>query len=92
MDAAVLVDPASREETDQVFFGATVTLVGADGAEKTYSIVGIDETDLSRGRISWISPLAKALIKARDGDTVVVRTPGGDEAFEIVGVEYREID
>ncbi len=92
MDAAAVVDPSSREDTDQVFFGATVTVVDREGAEKTYSIVGIDETDLSRGRISWISPLAKALIKARDGDTVIVKTPGGDEALEIVGVEYREID
>jgi len=92
LDAAVVVDPASREDTDQVFFGATVTVMSRDGTEKTYSIVGIDETDLSRGRISWISPLAKALIKARDGDTVVVKTPGGDESLEIVGVEYREID
>jgi transcription elongation factor GreB len=92
MDVAVVVDPAAREDTDQVFFGATVTLVGRDGTEKTYSIVGIDETDLSRGRISWISPLAKALIKARDGDTVVVKTPGGEEKLEITSVEYREID
>jgi transcription elongation factor GreB len=91
LDAAVVVDPAAREETDQVFFGATVTLVDAQGTEKTYSIVGIDETDMSRGRISWISPLAKALIKARDGDTVVVKTPGGDETLEVVGVEYKEI-
>src|SRR5579859_2506281 len=64
LEAAVVVDPASREDTDQVFFGATVTVMSRDGTEKTYSIVGIDETDLSRGRISWISPLAKALIKA----------------------------
>src|SRR5258706_16444315 len=92
MDVAVVVDPAAREDTDQVFFGATVTLVGRDGTKKTYSIVGIDETALARGRISWISPLAKALIKARDGDTVVVKTPGGDESLEIVGVEYKEID
>ena len=92
MDAAAVVNPAEREETDQVFFGATVTVVGGDGTKKTYSIVGIDETDLPRGRISWISPLARALIKARDGDTVIVRTPGGEEALEIIGVEYKEID
>ena len=60
--------------------------------EKIYSIVGIDEADGSRSRISWISPLAKALIKAREGDTVTVRTPGGDESLEIVGVEYKGID
>jgi transcription elongation factor GreB len=92
MDVAVVVDPASREDTDQVFFGATVTVMSRDGTERTYSIVGIDETDLSRGRISWISPLAKALIKAREGDTITVRTPGGDESLEIVGVEYKAID
>jgi transcription elongation factor GreB len=92
LDAAVVVDPAEREDTDQVFFGATVTLMQQDGAEKIYSIVGIDEADVSRGRISWISPLAKALIKAREGDTVTVKTPGGDESLEIVGIEYKAID
>ena len=92
LDAAVVVDPAQREETDQVFFGATVTVADSQGSQKTYSIVGIDETDLARGHISWISPLAKALIKARDGDTVIVRTPGGEETLEVVGVEYKEIE
>jgi transcription elongation factor GreB len=92
LDAAVVVDPAAREDTDQVFFGATVALMHEDGAERIYSIVGIDEADVSRGRISWISPLAKALIKAREGDTVTVRTPGGDESLEIVGVEYKAVD
>ena len=92
LDAAVVVDPAQREDADQVFFGATVTLMQADGSEKTYSIVGIDESDVSRGRISWISPLAKALIKSREGDTVTVKTPGGEESLEIVGIEYMAID
>lgn len=92
LDAAVVVDPTAREDTDQVFFGATVTLVPGDGEEKIYSIVGIDEADVSRGRISWISPLAKALIKAREGDTVTVRTPGGNESLEIVGIEYKAIE
>ena len=92
LDAAVVVDPAAREDTDQVFFGATVTLMHGDGEEKIYSIVGMDEADGSRGRISWISPLAKALIKAREGDTVTVRTPGGDESLEIVRIEYKAID
>ncbi len=92
LDAAVVVNPAGREDTDQVFFGATVTVLDQNGAEKTYSIVGIDEADGSRGRISWISPLAKALTKAREGDTVTVRTPGGDESLEIVGIEYKAID
>jgi transcription elongation factor GreB len=88
----VVIDPASREDTDQVFFGATVIVMDRDGAEKTYSIVGIDETDLSRGRISWISPLATALIKGREGDTVIVKTPGGDEMLEVVGIEYKAIE
>ncbi len=92
MDAAVVVDPAAREASDQVFFGATVTVMDEGGAEKTYSIVGIDETDISLGRISWISPLARALIKAHEGETITVKTPGGDERLEIVQVEYRAID
>jgi len=92
LDAAVVVDPAARDDSDQVFFGATVTVMNDQGEEKIYSIVGIDEADVSRGRISWISPLAKALIKARNGDTVSVRTAGGDESFEIVGIEYKAIE
>ena len=92
LDAAVVVDPSTRDDTDQIFFGATVTLNDESGEEKKYSIVGIDEADVSRGRISWISPLAKALIKAREGDTVTVKTPGGDERLEVMGIEYVAID
>lgn len=92
LDAAVVVDPATREATDQVFFGATVTVMHGNGQEKTYSIVGIDEADASRNLISWISPLARALLKARAGDAVVMRSPSKDEEIEILSVEYREID
>ena len=92
LDAAVVVDPVARDQTDQVFFGATVTVIDDQGTQKTYSIVGIDEADVSRGRISWISPLARALIKAREGDTVVVRTPGGDERLEVAEVNYLALD
>jgi transcription elongation factor GreB len=92
LDAAVVVDPALREASDQVFFGATVMVMHSNGEERTYSIVGIDEADASRGRISWISPIARALLKAREGDTVVLRTPAGEEEVEIVSVEYRAID
>lgn len=91
LDAAVVVDPALREASDQVFFGATVTVIHESGEEKKYSIVGIDEADASRGRISWISPLARALLKAHEGDTVVLRTPAGEEEIEIDTVEYRAI-
>ena len=91
LEAAEVVDPATREETDQVFFGATVEYVNAAGEENTVRIVGIDETDPARHYISWISPVARALIKAREGDTVTLKTPGGDEALEIVEVRYEAI-
>jgi len=92
LDAAVVVDPATREPTDQIFFGATVGVVHENGEEKTYSIVGIDEANASRNLISWISPLARALLKAREGDVVLLRSPSGEEELEITSVEYREID
>jgi transcription elongation factor GreB len=91
LEAAEVVDPAVREETDQVFFGATVTYANAGGAETTIHIVGIDETDLPRNYVSWVSPVARALIKAREGDTVPLRTPGGDEELEILEVRYEAI-
>ena len=91
LDVAEVIDPAAREQTDQVFFGATVTVVDDQGNECTYSIVGIDETDVGRGRISWISPLARALLKRREGDEVVFKSPGGDQVLEIVKVEYKEL-
>jgi transcription elongation factor GreB len=92
LDAAQVVDPSVRERTDQVFFGATVTLRDEDGRDSTYTIVGIDEADASRGRISWVSPLARALLKRREGDELVFQAPGGEQTLEIVGVEYRAID
>jgi transcription elongation factor GreB len=88
LDNAEVVDPGAREECDQVFFGATVTVCGRDGVEHTYSIVGVDEADAGRGRISWVSPLARALLKAREGDVVTLRTPGGVEELEILEVRY----
>ncbi len=91
LDAAVVVDPATREPTDQVFFGATVVVRGS-GEEKTYAIVGIDEADVALGRISWISPLAKALLKAHEGDRVTLRTPAGSERLEILSVTYKAIE
>jgi transcription elongation factor GreB len=91
LEAAEVVDPATREETDQVFFGATVTYATRSGEEQTVCIVGIDETDLPHHYVSWISPVARALIKAREGDTVSLKTPGGDEELEILEVRYEEI-
>ncbi len=86
-----VVDPAEREATDQVFFGATVTLMDDAGVENTYSIVGIDEAEVTRGRISWISPLARALLKHHEGEQITLKTPGGDQVLEIVRVEYKEL-
>ena len=91
LEVAEVVDPATREETDQVFFGATVAYVNAAGEENMVRIVGVDETDPARRYISWISPVARALIKAREGDTVTLKTPGGDDALEIVEVRYEAI-
>ncbi len=91
LEAAEVVDPATREETDQVFFGATVTYVTSSGEEITVRIVGIDETDPPKHYVSWISPIARALIKAREGDSVNLRTPGGAEELEILEVRYEEI-
>jgi transcription elongation factor GreB len=91
LEAAEVMDPAAREQTDQVFFGATVTVADEQGDQSIYSIVGIDEADVGRGRISWVSPLARALVKHRAGDQITFKTPGGDQVLEIVKVEYREL-
>lgn len=93
LDLAEVVDPTvPREDPSQIFFGATVTVAHADGREQTVVIVGVDEIDTARGYISWISPLARALIKAREGDTVILRAPGGTEEIDILEVRYTEID
>jgi transcription elongation factor GreB len=86
LEAAEVVRAAERD-TDRVFFGATVTVAGPAG-ERTVTIVGVDEVDPSRGRISWISPMARALLKARAGDTVTLRRPAGAESLEILEVRY----
>ena len=91
LEAGEIVDPGTREETDQVFFGATVTYVTSEGGQQTVRIVGIDEMDPSRGYVSWISPVARALIKAREGDRVNLKTPAGDQALEIIEVRYEDI-
>jgi transcription elongation factor GreB len=91
LEAAEVVDAAGRE-TDQVYFGATVTVRSTNGERRTLSIVGIDEVDPARGRVSWISPVAKALIKAREGETVALRNPAGVEELEILEVRYDPID
>ena len=91
LDNAEVVDPAMPRDDDassRVYFGATVTVADVAGGERTVSIVGIDEIDTARGYISWISPMARALLKAREGDTVSVRTPAGIEELDVVDVRY----
>ncbi len=86
--AAEPVDPARQTRRDQVFFGATVVYAREDAVEVTVTIVGIDETEAGPNRISWVSPVARALMKAGVGDTVKVRTPTGAETLEIVSIAY----
>jgi len=92
LDAAEVVDPATRaaqgQTTDQVFFGATVRYMNGAGDEVQIAIVGIDEVDLPRGRVSWISPVARVLTKAREGDVVQLRTPAGIDTLEVLQVSY----
>ena len=90
LDIAEVVDPAAQPNRDQVFFGATVLYSDKAGQEHTVTIVGVDEAEPLAGKISWISPVARALIKAREGDTVVLRTPGGIEELDILEVRYPE--
>lgn len=94
IDAAQIVDPEaprSGRAATQVFFGATVRFANSTGAERTVRIVGADEIDLDRHYISWLSPLANALMKAGPGDTVTLRAPGGSEELEILEVRYEPI-
>jgi transcription elongation factor GreB len=94
IDAAEVVDPeASRSgrAATHTFFGATVRYANGAGSERVVSIVGVDEIDLNRNYISWVSPLARALMKAGPGDHVVLRAPGGTETLEILDVRYEAI-
>lgn len=88
LDLAEVVDPSVHHGGDQVFFGATVTYATDDGAERTLTIKGIDEADSLAGEVSWIAPIARALLKARVGDTVSLVTPAGPERIEVLGVQY----
>jgi transcription elongation factor GreB len=88
LESAVVVDPVEQENVEQVFFGATVTLWDQGGEETTYQIVGVDEADAGAGRISWLSPLARALMKARGGDLVRFQIPAGWREIEVVDIRY----
>ncbi len=91
LQSAEVVDPL-LVACDQVMFGATVTIADENDNQRTYSIVGVDEVDLAKSRISWISPLGSALLKAREGDIVQFRSPKGLQEVEIVKIEYKNLD
>ena len=91
LGSAEVVDPARRNGSDQIFFGATVTYAYVRGGreQRTVTIVGVDEVDVKRGQVSWLSPIARALLKKRSGDVVILATPAGEAEIEIIGVRYR---
>jgi transcription elongation factor GreB len=88
LEIAEIVAPAQQRNLDRVFFGATVTYANAAGDERTITIVGVDEVDADNGRVSWVSPVARALLKAQEGDVVELRTPHGAEPIEVVEIRY----
>ncbi|MBI5258914.1 MAG: transcription elongation factor GreB [Burkholderiales bacterium] len=88
LDIAEVADPSAHHGSDQVFFGATVTYANSRGEERTITIKGIDEADNLRGEVSWVAPIARALLKAREGEEVKLQTPGGVETIEVLSVRY----
>ena len=88
LDIAEVADPSAHHGNDQIFFGATVTYANEQGDERTITIKGIDEADNLKGEVSWVAPIARALLKARVGDEVSLVTPGGLEKLEVVDVLY----
>jgi transcription elongation factor GreB len=88
VESAEMVDPERQKNRDQVFFGATVEYERRDNTRQKVTIVGIDEADLAKGKISWLSPFARALMKAHAGDVIEFRTPSGQETVEVVSIAY----
>jgi len=88
LDIAEVADPTQHHGNDQVFFGATVTYENSAGVSRTITIKGIDEVDNLQGEVSWVSPIARALLKSREGDEVQLMTPGGLERLEVIKVVY----
>ena len=88
IESAEPVDPERQKNLEQVFFGATVEYERKDGAQQTVTIVGVDEANVANGKISWLSPVARALMKARVGDVIEFRTPSGPETVEVLSIEY----
>jgi transcription elongation factor GreB len=89
MDTAIVVDPVLQQKLTKVFFGATVTFTQKDGEKKTLTLVGVDEADLHKNKISWTSPVAVALLKASVGDIVKLQTPNGSDELTILKIIYK---
>ena len=88
LEIAEVTDPAVHHGTDQVFFGATVTYADESGLQRTVTIMGVDEADSAHGQVSWISPVARALLKTREGDVARLVTPAGAQEIEVLNVAY----
>jgi transcription elongation factor GreB len=88
LEIAEIVDPAAQSQRDRVFFGASVTYVDPRDTERTVTILGVDEADLARGEVSLYSPIARALLRARVGDTVRLQTPAGPEEIDVLAIRY----
>lgn len=88
LDNCEVVDPRRQQGLEKVFFGATVTYAHEDGSERTVKLVGVDEADLEAGKINWLTPVAKALMKRGIGDNVTIQTPAGPAVIEIVAIDY----
>lgn len=88
LESAVIVDPKLQQNLTRVFFGATVTYIQNDGIQKMIKLVGIDEADLEKGKVSWISPIAKALLKSQIGDVIEFHTPAGTDTLEVLDIKY----
>ena len=92
IESAEIVDPESQKNLDQVFFGATVEYIKGNGVKQKVTIVGLDEADLAKGKISWLSPVAKFLMKAHVGDVIELHTPSGPDTLEILSIRYSPSD
>ena len=88
LDIAEVADPSAHHGSDQIFFGATVTYANAQGEKRTITIKGIDEADSLQGEVSWVSPIARTLLKAREGDELTLQTPAGPQRIEVLQVRY----
>jgi transcription elongation factor GreB len=91
LEIAEVVEPANQPNKDQAFFGATVVYSDKEGKEFKVTIVGVDEAEPLQGKISWISPVARALLKAREGDTITLRTPAGTDELDILEISYPDL-